>query len=95
MGLRHGARQLLDEIAEHEDAGFDLLALAIARLKYNPDFSKAKIEEATDRFKKARKIRDEELPGMLQKAAPNLEQRVKAIEERLGMNNVSQFKREA
>lgn len=95
MGLRHGAKQLLEQIEAHEDEGLRLLGLAAQRVKYNPEFAIEKIHEAEVCFRRARKIRDEELPAMLQKAAPNLEQRVKALEDIIFAGNVTRFKREA
>lgn len=96
MSLRHGARQLLDLIETHEEEGQRLLDLAAQRVKYNPDFAIEQIHKAQVQFRKAQQIRDEKLPDMLQKAAPNLEQRVKALEDIIhSAPNVTRFKREA
>ena len=76
MGLRHGAKQLIEKYEALENRGFELMTLARQRVKYNPNFSIDKLLEAEDCFRAARKIRDEELPAMLQKAAPPLEKQV-------------------
>ena len=83
MGLRHGAKQTLDELNELDEAILDLLNLAVDRIKYNPDFARERIREAQDKVRKARRVRDERLPEMLQKAAPPIQAQVDELRERI------------
>lgn len=83
MSLRHGARQLMDMFQADEDEAMRLLELAVARLKYNPDFAIDQIHKAQARILSIRERRTRELPEHLQKAAPSLERRVDELEARL------------
>lgn len=83
MSLRHGARQLLTHIEADEAEALKLLDTAINRIKYNPDFAADQIRKAQDAIRRAQQRRRDELPDMLQKAAPPLERRVADIEEQL------------
>jgi hypothetical protein len=83
VGLRHGARQLIDELEDREEEILALLDLAAGRVKYNPDYAIEQIRKAQDKIRGARKLRDERLPEMLQKAAPSLEKRVEELERRM------------
>lgn len=85
MSLRHGARKLLDYIEADEAEALRLLDTAVDRIKYNPDFAAAQIRKAQDAIRRAAARRGEELPAMLQKAAPSLEKRVAELEERLAI----------
>ena len=105
MSLRHGARQLMDMFQADEDEAMRLLELAIARLKYNPDFAIEKIHAAQARILAIRERRTQELPSMLQRAAPPLERQLDELRrivqeqserlDRLEQPNVTRFKREA
>jgi hypothetical protein len=81
VGLRHGAKQLIDQIEAHEKEGFRLLDLAAQRVKYNPDFAIEKIHESQEEFRQARKLREERLPDMLQKAAPPVERQLAELRQ--------------
>lgn len=98
MSLRHGARQLMDMFQADEDEAMRLLELAVARLKYNPDFAIDQIHKAQKMILSIRERRTQELPMLLQKAAPPIERRMDEIESRLAaleQPNVTKFKREA
>jgi hypothetical protein len=98
MGLRHGAKQLTEQIEALENQGFELMKLSRQRVKYNPDFAIEKNLEAEECFRKARKLREEKLPDMLQRAAPPIEARLKELEDwraEIEAGNVIRFKREA
>ena len=98
MSLRHGARQLMDMFQADEDEAMRLLELAVARVKYNPDFAIDQIHKAQKIILDIRKRRTQELPELLQKAAPPIERRMDELEARLAaleQPNVTRFKREA
>jgi hypothetical protein len=83
MSLRHGARQLIERLEAEEALALQLLDVAVERIKYNPDYATAQIRKAQDAIRRAAKRRDEELPSMLQKAAPPLERRIVELEQEL------------
>lgn len=98
MSLRHGARQLMEMFQADEDEAMRLLDLAISRLKYNPDFAIEKIHAAQARIAAIKERRTQELPDMLQKAAPPVERRIDELEARIAQleqGNVIRLKREA
>lgn len=81
MSLRHGARQLMDMFQADEDEAMRLLDLAVQRLKYNPDFAIEQIHRAQARISAIRERRTQELPDMLQKAAPPLEKQLDELRQ--------------
>lgn len=83
MSLRHGARQLMEMFQADEDEAMRLLDLAIARMKYNPDFAIEQIHKAQARISAIRERRTQELPAHIQKAAPPIEKRMDELEARL------------
>ena len=83
MSLRHGARQLMDMFQADEDEAIRALDLAIARLKYNPDYAIEKIHAAQARINAIRERRTRELPALLQKAAPPIEQQLREAFQRI------------
>lgn len=97
MSLRHGARQLMDMFQADEDEAMRLLELATARLKYNPDFAIDQIHKAQKMILSIRERRTQELPALLQKAAPPIERRMDEFEQRLQaleQPNVTRFRKE-
>lgn len=81
MSLRHGARQLMDMFQADEDEALSEIALAIARMKYNPDYAIERLHKAQTRILKIKERRTNELPAMLQKAAPPLEKQVAELRQ--------------
>jgi Na+/phosphate symporter len=79
MSLRHGARQLMDMFQADEDEAMRLLELAVARLKYNPDFAIDQIHKAQARILAIRERRTNELPAHIQKAAPPMERQIEEL----------------
>jgi hypothetical protein len=105
MSLRHGARQLMDMFQADEDEAMRLLDLAIARLKYNPEFAIEKIHAAQARISAIRERRTQELPEHIQKAAPPIERRIDEMQQQLKevfqrleeveRPNITRFRKEA
>lgn len=96
MSLRHGARQLMDMFQADEDEAMRLLDLAIARLKYNPDFAIDQIHKAQARLSAIKERRIQDLPALLQKAAPPIERRIDELETRIAaleQPNVTKFRK--
>jgi Na+/phosphate symporter len=96
VSLRHGARQLMDMFQADEDEAMRLLDLAVQRLKYNPDFAIEKIHAAQARISAIRERRTQELPQLLQKAAPPVEKRIDELEARIAaleQPNVTRFRK--
>jgi hypothetical protein len=83
MSLRHGARQLMDMWEADEDEAMRLLELAVARLKYNPDFAIDQIHKAQKTILTMRSRRTQELPEHIQKAAPPIERQLREVFQRL------------
>lgn len=83
MSLRHGARQLLDQLEANERLALEALLEAKDKVRSNPDYVLKKIELASALIREAGLLRRDKLPPQLQKAAPALEQRVDDLEERL------------
>jgi hypothetical protein len=92
----------MDMFQADEDEAMRLLELAVARLKYNPDFAIDQIHKAQKMILSIRERRTQELPALLQKAAPPIERRMDDLEAQfkelrasLEHPNVTRFKREA
>ena len=83
MSLRHGAAKLMDQFETDEATALHLLDVAAQRIKYNPDYAAEQIRKAQDVIRRSAQRRRDELPPMLQKAAPPLERRIAELEERL------------
>lgn len=81
MSLRHGARQLMDMFQADEDEAMRLLDLAIARVKYNPDYAIEQIHKAQARITAIRERRTQELTAHIQKAAPPLEKQLAELRQ--------------
>lgn len=88
----------MDMFQADEDEATRLLDLAIARLKYNPDFAIEKIHEAQARISAIKERRTQELPAHIQKAAPPVERRMDELEARIVAleqpGHVIQFRKE-
>ena len=83
MSLRHGAAKLMEQFETDEATALHLLDIAVQRIKYNPDFAAEQIRKAQDIMRRSAARRREELPPMLQKAAPPLERRIVELEQEL------------
>ena len=83
MSLRHGAAKLMEQFETDEAQALHLLDIAAQRIKYNPDFAAEQIRKAQDIIRRSAQRRRDELPPMIQKAAPPLERRIAELEDRL------------
>lgn len=105
MSLRHGARQLMDMFQADEDEARAEIALAISRLKYNPDYAIERLHKAQAALLRITERRTQELPEHIQKAAPPIEKELREIKrmvetqaarlDALEGDKVTKFRREA
>ena len=70
MALRHGARQVYDLIEDTEEEAIALLDRAAQDVHYDPAHAKRLMNDAIGKIQKARRIREQELTPLVQRAAP-------------------------
>lgn len=92
MGLRHGARNVYDLIEAEESEALDLLDSAAECVYSDPADARKLVREAIEAIHRARRIRNEQLTPLVQKAAPPLERRIEELERTVDMLKQAFFK---